>query len=312
MPYDITVVIPAFNGARFVAETLDSIRAQTLPARQIIVVDDGSTDSTGDIVREKFPEVLCVRVANGGAGVARRHGIELCTTDWVALCDSDDLWRADHLERKAGLIEAFPDVQLAFSDSYSFGPGAIEGHSLFSEGPQGWFGRFQGERHGDFFRLSDPYRALLAFAPIYVSGLAFRLDAYNRMGGFLPKYSRWVGEDSEFVRRFVSMPDVVVAGDHAQTWGYRRHGDNFSKIKWKNYYCKPRILKEHLDLGVVPERFRGEVDEEVARSLAEAFDMAYWDDSREGMREIYPQLPASVKTLKRRFKALMSVVRSKS
>ena len=306
MASSFTVVVPAFNAARLIGDTLEAIRRQTLPPQQVIVVDDGSTDGTGDLVRELFPEVSCVRVANSGAGLARRRAIDQCQSDWVALCDSDDVWQPDHLERKARLVEACPAAALLFADCYSFGKQAVEGHSLFSEAPAGWFERYTVDLQGDFFRLTDPYRAILAFNPAYPSGLAFRLDAYRRMGGFLPKYSRWIGEDSEFIRRFLALPDIVVAGDMAQTWGYRRHGGNTSATRWKNFHCKALVLQEHLDLAVVPTAHADEVRAEVRRALGEAFDIAFWDRSRRGTLELYGKLPLAEKTLKRRLKAVFA------
>jgi hypothetical protein len=132
------------------------------------------------------------------------------------------------------------------------------------------------------------------------------------MGGFLPKYSRWIGEDTEFVRRFLLLPDLVVAGDRCQTWGYRRHENNYSRTRWKNFYNKARILQEHIDAGIVPEVLRSEVRGEIERSLGEAFDIAAWDRSAEGVHETYAMLPAKEKGLKRRVKFALSWVLTRS
>lgn len=297
---DFTIIVPAYNAAAFIGETLEALRRQTDPPRRVIIIDDGSIDDTGEVVRRDFPEMTLLQVENGGCPLARQKGIVRSDTEWIALCDSDDVWNPDCLQRKQELIQTFPDAQLLFSNFYSFGPNAIKNHHQFLNVPDGWFDRYQGETRGDFFRLSDPYRAILEYNPAFASSLAFRRDAYERMGGFLEKYARQKCEDSEFVRRFVALPDIVVAGDREPTYGYRRHDSNISKVRWERFYCKPQILREHLRLGVVPEPYRDEVKREIERNLLHAFDIAYWDRSWQGVHRIFNELPPSARTLRRR------------
>ncbi len=107
---DISVVIPLYNKAPEIARALGSVLAQTLCPKEIIVVDDGSTDGSGDIVeRMDSPLVRLIRQQNSGVSVARNVGIEAATTRWVALLDGDDVWCADFLATIADLIERYPD-----------------------------------------------------------------------------------------------------------------------------------------------------------------------------------------------------------
>jgi glycosyltransferase involved in cell wall biosynthesis len=300
----ISVVVPAYNAERFIGETLSSILAQSLPAQEVVVVDDGSKDGTAALIEREFPSVRLVRSENRGCGAARGHAIAHSSGEWLAPCDADDVWEKDHLQRKVDLLARFPDVDIAFSNCYAFGEKAEAGHQLFAEAPPDWFERFRGESQDAYFRLKQPYLALLYFHPAYQSGLMFRRSVYDRMGGFLPKYSRWVGEDSEFIRRFLADDRVHMAGDEKATWGYRRHGSNMSGTRWKNYYCKPLILQEHQSLGHVPQAHQAAVKQEVDRSLTEAFDVASWDGACDGVLQVYAQLPASARTWRRRAKAL--------
>lgn len=292
------VVIPAFNASVFLADTLRSISNQTHTPKCVIVIDDGSTDATAQVAEQFSPLVTCISVTNGGQGVARMLAIENCTSPWIALCDSDDLWNEDHLERRASLISTFPDAVFTYSDCYSFGLGSQENHHLSTEAPDGWHEQWECDLHNNFFRLHDPYRAFLKFNPSYPSGIAFRRDAYIRMGGFLPKYSRWVAEDTEFVRRFLLQHNITVAGDTQATWGYRRHANNYSKTQWKNILGKSRILQEHLDLGLVPTEYHEDQLFEIRRAWRRAFDNACWSGNHRDAVKLFKQMPREVKSAK--------------
>ncbi|HSJ30226.1 MAG TPA: glycosyltransferase family 2 protein [Longimicrobiales bacterium] len=102
----ISVVIPTYNRAELLVRTVRSVLAQSTPATEILVVDDGSTDHTPDVCRE-FPEpVRCIRQDNRGLPGARNRGITEARGEWIALCDSDDLWHPHKLERQLAALDA--------------------------------------------------------------------------------------------------------------------------------------------------------------------------------------------------------------
>ncbi len=293
---DFDVIMPAFNAEAFLPDALNGIVNQTVPPKRVIVIDDGSTDSTPAIANRYSPLVTCISQLNSGQGLARRRAIAYCDSPWIALCDSDDIWNKDHLARRCKLIETFPDAQFTFSDCYSFGPTSTKGHRLSSEAPAGWDQTWKRQATSDFFQIDDPYRAFLKFNPAFPSGIAFRRDAYERMGGFLPKYSRWIGEDAEFIRRFLLVPDIVVAGDSQTTWGYRRHDNNYSKNQWENILSKATILQEHMDLGLVPERYHADITVEIKRARLRALDHAFQSGNFEAVGALYRQLPCKIES----------------
>lgn len=96
---EVAVVIPLYNGARWIEDTLRSVKAQTHSPREIVVVDDGSDDGSKDVVRSSFPEVELLENPNEGegAGPVRRYGLKHTTAPLVAFLDQDDLWHPDHL-----------------------------------------------------------------------------------------------------------------------------------------------------------------------------------------------------------------------
>ena len=94
----VSVVIAAYNCARFIAESLESILAQSCRASEIVVVDDGSTDDTAGVLARFARHVTVVQAAHGGYASARNHGLARATGDWIAFHDADDVALADRLE----------------------------------------------------------------------------------------------------------------------------------------------------------------------------------------------------------------------
>lgn len=123
----ISVVIPAYNAARFLEETLDSVLAQSRPPDQVIVVDDGSIDATASLAAAYAPSVDVIRQANSGESVARNLGLSRASGEWVAWLDADDVWEPTKLEAQVTQIEqGEPDLVCVFCGFSRFGPGAAD------------------------------------------------------------------------------------------------------------------------------------------------------------------------------------------
>lgn len=113
----VDVVLPVYNGARFLEATLASIESQTLTPSEIIVVDDGSTDDSTEVIRTSplADRITLLHQENAGQSAARNAGVEQCNAPLVAFLDQDDIWHPDHLSR---LVEPFDDDEVgwAYSD----------------------------------------------------------------------------------------------------------------------------------------------------------------------------------------------------
>jgi glycosyltransferase involved in cell wall biosynthesis len=130
----ISVVIPAFRAEHTIQRAIDSVLAQTTPASEIIVVDDGSPDNQAAIVEQYGLPVILVRQANGQTAAARNTGIERATGDFVAFLDADDYWEPHKLERQSAVFAAYPLVGLVASRHYNQEPNGTRVINLLAQG----------------------------------------------------------------------------------------------------------------------------------------------------------------------------------
>jgi glycosyltransferase involved in cell wall biosynthesis len=106
----VSVIIPTYNYARFVHRAIDSVLAQTYPDLECVVVDDGSTDETPQVLARYGSRIRVIRKEKQGPGIARNTGIRAARGEYVAFLDSDDYWRANKLSRQVPVIEAEPSL----------------------------------------------------------------------------------------------------------------------------------------------------------------------------------------------------------
>lgn len=106
----VSVVIPAYNAAGFIRRAMDSVLAQTWPHREIIVVNDGSTDDTLRELATYRDEIRIIDKPNGGLPAARNSGIHAATGAYIAFLDADDRWLPEKLTRQVETLEADPDI----------------------------------------------------------------------------------------------------------------------------------------------------------------------------------------------------------
>ncbi|HEU4340203.1 MAG TPA: glycosyltransferase family 2 protein, partial [Candidatus Binatia bacterium] len=122
---DVSVIIPTFNNALLLPETLDGIRRQSFRDFEVIVVDDGSTDNTAEVVKRYDPAIIYCYQDNRGPAAARNKGVNLATGDYIAFCDHDDVWNERHLEVLRTCFSAHSTTALAFDNAQYFGDGEL-------------------------------------------------------------------------------------------------------------------------------------------------------------------------------------------
>lgn len=118
IPY--SVVIPAWNAASTIVETLQSVAAQTQPPAEIILADDGSTDDTVDVANRSGVALRFLRLAHAGPGAATTAGIAAASTGYVATLDSDDLWLPHKMRIQLAFMHERPELMASFGHMQAF------------------------------------------------------------------------------------------------------------------------------------------------------------------------------------------------
>ena len=111
----VSVIIPTYNSARYLAEAVDSVLAQTFSDFEVLVIDDGSTDETEELMRRYAGRVRCFRQQNSGVAEARNRGIRESRGKFVSFLDADDTWLPDKLARQIEALKNRPDDRFCYS-----------------------------------------------------------------------------------------------------------------------------------------------------------------------------------------------------
>ena len=182
-PSLVSVIIPAYNCAQFLASALDSVFAQTYKLIEVIVVDDGSTDASADIVHS-YHDVVYVRQNNRGPSAARNAGVGIAQGEFIAFLDADDLWEPAKLTEQIAILDANPRAGLVFSDMRLFDESESSQPSMF--GKYGMTADFFGEET----RVVDCVRKLVRANFIPTSSVVVRRQALVHTGGFDEQYRK--------------------------------------------------------------------------------------------------------------------------
>lgn len=197
----VSVVIPTYNRADKVRSCVESVLAQTFLDLEVIVVDDGSSDQTGQALKHTFGErIRYYFQTNQGVSVARNKGIEEAKGEWIAFLDSDDLWEKEKLESQFIALERFgPHCGACYTDVRFFNHS--ETRTMFQLAQENY-------RHDEAMGVnSDVLRLLVrpggAGMVLCLSSFLARRDAIKKIGGFDPNllYS----QDSEFMFRLAML-----------------------------------------------------------------------------------------------------------
>lgn len=217
----VSVIIPVFNGAQYLAEAIDSALGQTRPPDEIVVVDDGSTDGSADIALRRGPPVRLVQQANAGLSAARNRGVREATGDILAFLDADDLWIARKLERQLDVFARAPEL-----DAVS-----------------GWMAQFASPELPEAERAQLTGDGVTSPAP-FAGTLLVRRAAFDRVGEFdtrlvVGEYLDWHARAVHAGLKMETLDEIVLRR--------RLHGANMTRRLRDTRGDYVRLLKAKLD-----------------------------------------------------------------
>jgi len=208
----VSVIVPAYNVTRFIAETLDSLRAQTFRDFETIVVNDGCPDSANlERVLEPFRgEIVYIRQENLGLAGARNTAVRAARAPLVALLDSDDIWEPNYLEVQIGFFAADPHIDVVSPNASFFGETLFPGKTITDLFPN----------HGEV-----TFRSLVELKNRIFGGLMARREAILRAGLFDPSLRS--AEDLDLWLRMAHGGARFVY-NHLPLYRYRARPDSLS------------------------------------------------------------------------------------
>lgn len=219
----VSVIVPVFNRVAYIRQTLESVFIQDFPAIELIVIDDGSTDGSFELIEQMSEQhgfILLTHPgrANRGQSASINLGIEACTGDYIAILDSDDLFLPGKISAQVNVLQEHPEVGLVYG----------MGQAIDSEG--NYLYTMLGDDHVE---NNDPNEMLLDCYFLLPQNSLVRKEVYDKVGGF--DESLRSGQDHDMLIRMAEVvsfrfePDLV--------FQYRRHSDSISskgqEVRWR-------------------------------------------------------------------------------
>ena len=300
MTVEFTVVMPTYNRGDLIAETLDAVLAQTLPAREIIVIDGGSTDNTQDVLARYAGRIVSKKIAERAVQPKRNLGIGLARTSWIALCDSDDIWLPTYLEKQAALVAAEPGIGMSFGNFSILRDGVVEPGSKFDDAPPGYWEEVGMRRlpQGWVFDRSLA-GASFRFHPMFPSAMVLSKELATMVGGFnsnIPPRA----EDGEFTLRCLyhartaALPEPLVR--------IRKHEANASRDLVPRLLDEVATLQHALDNHPEAQAYHTIIHDEIGIRTEMAFNAAFAAKNHALAAELFAKLPQEKRSTKARVK----------
>lgn len=231
----VTVIISSFNYQLYVAQAIESVLDQTWPDVDLVVIDDGSTDNSPEIISDlhsKRGGFRFVSRENRGLLETLNQGLEMAKGELVCELASDDFLPPDSIEKRAIYLKKHPDVSIVFSDGISVDEKKITGDSILDQ------------KRREMFDSPDPVETMIkGTLPVFATAM-FRKEAIDKIGGFDTRFRYYEDLDTPIL--------LCVCGKEAfMDWPvlYRReHDSNISRttkhIRTEKVICYEKLLQE--------------------------------------------------------------------
>ncbi len=208
----ISVVIPVFNRAHLIGRAIDSVLAQSYPVKEIIVVNDGSTDQILETLKAYDGVVRVIDQAHQGVSAARNAGIASAIGDWIAFLDSDDEWLKHKLRRQVAALQENPNYRVCHTDEIWFRQGRRVNPGKRHAKPAGWI-----------FEHCLPLCCVSPSSVLIQRALFHEIGLFDESLPACEDYDLWLRLFNRYPILLVSDPLLIKYGGHA---------DQLSKAYW--------------------------------------------------------------------------------
>lgn len=216
----ISIIIPVYNGAKFIRDAIDNIKIQNYPALEIIFIDDGSSDDSARIISELKVDHRYFFQHNQGPAEARNRGIIEATADFIAFLDVDDLWPENNLHYLMDELLSEDDILV------------VHGYAQHTE---------KNTATGHYEYLGNPLESF----PGFLGAGLYRREAFRVVGIFDPMFA-YTGEDADWFKRASEM-DIKLRKLEEVTLFVRRHGENMTDGRTLVELSTLKVFKRSLD-----------------------------------------------------------------
>lgn len=209
MPF-FSVIIPLYNKANFIAKTLKSVQDQSFNDFEVIVVNDGSTDKSLDIVEQiQDDRIQIINQDNLGASSARNRGVKQANAKWIALLDADDIWFKNHLEELYITIQKLKNVDIV-SNAYQ-----IKLNSNYTKTPT-----YSKNISNQITYINNYFEYSYIDPLFWTSSIGFKKSCFTQINGFDETLK--TGEDLDLIIRFI-LKNFTLAYNPKVTLLYKRY-----------------------------------------------------------------------------------------
>lgn len=266
-----SLIIPTYNRGRLIAQTLEAALNQATPFDEIIVVDDGSTDETPNVLKRFEDRIKIIRTTNQGVQRARNTGVAAAQHERVVFCDSDDLLDADYLQVISQWLKMHQDIDVAYCNFSTFGTRPWYSDRYFSA-PDSYFDGATTD-NGFYKDIPDLYIRSIRYPTMWVTGMVVRKKFYEEIDGFNPKLNKIVTEDWEFNLRAIDNGSVALCKRPLARVRY--HDQNQSGSPVRLALGAATILEFSLKNHKSAEKYRDEILQHITNYSGQAFDVAF-------------------------------------
>lgn len=274
-----SIIMPTYNRADLVGEVVNNVLDQTFSDFELIVVDDGSTDNTWDVLRGiSDARLKPIRQDNTRHTQARRNAIAHASGRILAFCDSDDVWRSDYLATLERIF-TLHHADYVFTNYRVEGEG---GSRIDPETPtvQNWLRVFAWPMEEDLYWFDDLYSALIEWQPVFTSCQAITRAHYDAIGGISEKINNrdlgtvMTSEDSHIIRRSALTPRAFFYSDSMVTLG--RPGNNMSASFISNLKGGRFILQDILNSSLLTDAQKSRTVKAIKEHTAQIALQSYY------------------------------------